>query len=322
MRLLSPRRIYRWLFWDAQWNIGIIRKPISFFIEGFAKPQIKWLQPLDKNRCLADPFATVKDEKLYIFCEETDFGVHNGRIVCLEILNERIVKLTPAIELSVHASYPYIIENKGDTYCVPETYQANEISLYKAEEFPYKWKKAATMVSGFAGVDSTVFRFSGRWWLTSSENTYPWGGWSLGAPQNGLFIWWSKDLEGPWVPHSANPVKRDIASSRPAGTPFVYKGCLYRPSQDCSKVYGGRVVINRVLRLTPTRFEEERAAVIEPDPNGPYPDGLHTISGCGDMTVIDGKCPRSIMTGAVRSGVVGRMKEARKSLISNLTITA
>jgi hypothetical protein len=28
---------------------------------------------------------------------------------------------------------------------------------------------------------------------------------------------------------------------------------------------------------------------IAPDPNGPYPDGLHTLCGAGAVTIIDGK---------------------------------
>ncbi len=45
-------------------------------------------------------------------------------------------------------------------------------------------------------------------------------------------------LEGPWEPHRRNPVKCDVRGSRPAGTPFVHGGELYRPAQDGSKRYG------------------------------------------------------------------------------------
>ena len=29
--------------------------------------------------------------------------------------------------------------------------------------------------------------------------------------------------------------------------------------------------------------------VVEPDPRGPFPDGVHTLSSLGDVTLIDGK---------------------------------
>jgi hypothetical protein len=80
-----------------------------------------------------------------------------------------------------------------------------------------------------------------------------------------------------------------VRSARPGGTPFHHDGALYRPAQDCSVTYGGRIVINRVLRLSPTAFEEEPVSTVEPDPDGPFPDGLHTLSSLGNVTLVDGK---------------------------------
>jgi hypothetical protein len=200
-------------------------------------------------------------------------------------------------------SYPYLLEEKGEIYCVPETAQAGEIGLYRAEEFPRRWEKAATLVSNFAGRDNTIFRYGGRWWLLSAyADDYPW---------YGLFIWYARELRGPWIPHLANPVKLDAISSRPAGTPFRHAGNLYRPAQDCSRTYGGRIVLNRIMRLTPTEFEEQQASVIEPDLKGPYPDGLHTISAWGDMTLVDGKCFKFKTTSALRMALTRRMRETR-----------
>jgi hypothetical protein len=83
-------------------------------------------------------------------------------------------------------------------------------------------------------------------------------------------------------------VKTDVRSARPAGTPWVDDGTLYRPSQYCAGGYGKKVVVNRIQTLTPTEFAERRVGELAPDPEGPYPDGLHTLSGNGDVTVIDG----------------------------------
>jgi hypothetical protein len=177
-------------------------------------------------------------------------------------------------------SYPYLLQYKGEIYCIPETHQAGEISLYKAQEFPYRWTKVTSLVSNFAGVDSTVFQYENRWWLACVDQHT--------GPYDKLFIWHAPDLCGPWRAHEANPVKTDPHSSRPAGTPFAHDGYLYRPSQDCSRAFGGRIVLNRMLKLTPTEFKEEQAAVVEPDSSGPYPDGTHTLSSVGNVTLIDG----------------------------------
>jgi hypothetical protein len=183
--------------------------------------------------------------------------------------------------LPFHVAYPYLFEHEGEAYCVPETSQANEVGLFKALEFPFRWVKVRTLLNGFPAVDSTVFQYEGLWWLTCTSDVE---GSSLK-----LFIWHSEDLFGPWKPHERNPVKTDIASSRPAGTPFVHDGRLYRPAQDCSRTYGGRVAINRVTKLTTTEFVEERVATIEPFISSPYQDGVHTISAAGDITMVDSK---------------------------------
>ena len=69
-----------------------------------------------------------------------------------------------AIELPLHMSYPFLVEDDGKV-CVPETANADEIAIFRADEFPHRWSKVGVLVSGFAGVDPTVFRHDGRWWL-------------------------------------------------------------------------------------------------------------------------------------------------------------
>ena len=93
---------------------------------------------------------------------------------------------------------------------------------------------------------------------------------------------------GPWTGHPQNPVKIDVTSSRPAGTPFVRDGVLHRPAQDCSSGYGGAVVINAVVTLDDERFEERPVGRVEAD-GDPYPLGRHTLSYGGGLVAIDGK---------------------------------
>jgi len=277
--LLEMRDLF---FRKEQWNIGFIDQPIDVFVNTDPKPNVRWLRPLKLGKYLADPFGLVKDGRVHVLCEEYDRRTSHGRIVSIE-LKDQASPSEPKIvlDLPVHASHPYLVEHRGEIYCVPETWQAREIGLYKAEEFPLKWRKLAPLITDFEGIDATLFQYQGTWWLTCTDR-------EEGASRR-LFVWYASDLMGPWKAHAANPVKVDNRSSRPAGTPFFHNGYLYRPAQDCSKSYGARIVINRVLRLTPTQFEEEQAAVIEPDASGPYPDGVHTVSGVGDITLVDGR---------------------------------
>lgn len=272
---------FRSLFRSEQWNVGVVDRPIRAFLTPEASFAVRWLPAPARRRFLADPFGVRYGDGLVVLAEDYDYRTRRGRISVLTSLDGKAFTMPrPVLERPVHLSYPYLFTWQGDVYCVPETAEAREVSLHRAVEFPEKWQKVATLVEGVAAVDPTVFRHEGWWWLFCTDGD--------GGDQTKLHAWHARDLPGPWSPHAANPLKTDIRSSRPAGTPFVHDGRLYRPAQDGSRAYGGAVALNRVLRLTPTEFEEELVTVVKPDPRGPYPDGLHTISAAGDLTLIDG----------------------------------
>lgn len=302
-------RTYNGLFRHDEWNVGVVRAPIRVLLEGKSKPKVNWFPFPKSGTFLADPFGIVKDQKVHLLCEQFDYGSYKGRIVSMEFTDKDSPSEPEVVfELPVHVSYPYLFERQERVYCVPETFQAREIGLYEIEDFPRKWLKVAVLVDNFAGLDGTVFQYDGYWWLACSNR-------ELGALDK-LFLFYSDDLLGTWKPHDANPVKTDISSSRPAGTPVFHEGSLYRPAQDCSKVYGGRIVFNRVTRLTPTDFREEPVAFVEPDETGPYPAGMHTLSVAGDITIVDGhrlRFIRSAFESMLRRRLAGRI--AGKQLV-------
>jgi hypothetical protein len=294
--------ICRFLFRHDQWNIGIVASPITAFLNPEVKPRIQWLPQTRSNGYLADPFGVFKGDKLTILCEGFDYRTSKGIISSVESAQTARPLIRPAIVLPVHMSYPYLIVFEGEIYCIPETANAREVALFKAVEFPNKWVKVAPLISDFAAVDCTVFRHNGLWWLFCVNKDHG---------DHALYAWHAKDLIGPWKQHSSNPVKTDSRSARPAGTPFIHKGNLIRPAQDNSTAYGASIVLNRVTRLTTTEFREEPIARVEPDAEGPFPDGLHTLSAVGDVTLIDGKRFVFILTALWHS--VARHRQLRSA---------
>uniref|UniRef100_UPI003FA43082 glucosamine inositolphosphorylceramide transferase family protein n=1 Tax=Candidatus Entotheonella palauensis TaxID=93172 RepID=UPI003FA43082 len=138
-------------------------------------------------------------------------------------------------------------------------------------------------VEGLPVVDPTLFKYRELYWLFYTlQNDGCYGNLKLYAS-------YATSLDALWQPHPLNPLKCDISSSRSAGNPVLINGQLYRPSQDCSETYGGAVVINQVLTLSPTAFEEVAIAHLKPNPTGPYPNGLHTLNAMEHATFVDGK---------------------------------
>jgi hypothetical protein len=285
MWYVVSRGLRSW-FQQDHWNIGIIDQPIEDFVRpGSKRRPIRWLPAPGRGQFIADPFGLIRDGRLTIFCEYLDYRDGVGTIAAIQ--PEAAAAAVP-VEIGptprVHLSYPAVFEHEGKLLCIPETQGAREVALYELQRFPDRWVKVATLLDNTAIVDATVFRHDGLWWMAGATDHG--GVASLGTE---LHLWYANEITGPWTAHPLNPVKTDVASARPAGTVFVSEGILYRPAQDSSKTYGSRVVINRVLSLTTTSFHEEPAAFVEPDPTGPYPDGLHTLSAVGGITLVDGK---------------------------------
>jgi hypothetical protein len=262
------------------WNVGFVRAPIHAFLDPARAFDVRWL-PARPEHYTADPFGVERDGVVHVFFEEYDQRAGVGSIGHVAIDRQgTISKPESVLTPGVHASYPYVVEQGGQIYMLPETAAARELVLYAAHDFPYDWRPAATLLSDMPILDASVIEHDGRWWMFATRN-------DRGGNQN-LLVWHAPDLLGPWVPHAGNPVKTDARSSRPGGTPFVFEGRLYRPSQDDSLVYGGRLVLNRVDVLTPEGFAEDSVAVVEPPRGSPYPNGLHTLSSAGEITLIDG----------------------------------
>jgi hypothetical protein len=243
--------------------------------------RIEWLPIDDRKGFLADPFGIVRNGTLHVLCEYFGYREGKGHIRTLDYSARGFTgQPEPAITLPVHTSYPFLLEDSGEIYCVPETSDAKEVALFRAIEFPRRWAKTALLVEQFAGVDPTVFRHDGRWWLMCTQK---------GAHEDvELWAWHAPDLLGPWTAHLRNPVKTDVRGARPGGVPFVHDGALYRPAQDCSRRYGWRIAVQRVTRLTPSEFAEEQVAVLEASAQSPFPSGRHTLAPVGDVVLLDG----------------------------------
>jgi hypothetical protein len=184
-------------------------------------------------------------------------------------------------DLPVHASYPYLMPVPGLLLCLPEVNESGRTLLFKIETAPTRLTYVASLLDDVPMSDGTIFRFGEYHWLFGTRADRD--------SQLRLYAWFGNAVDGPWTPHALNPIKVDITSARPAGTPFWAGGSLIRPAQDCSRSYGCAIALNRIVELTPTAFREETVARIAPDPRGPYPDGIHTLSFVGDRILIDGK---------------------------------
>jgi hypothetical protein len=265
----------------SQWNIGLLQATKLDPFTNSKATSVAWFPAQSVPRSSADPFLVRQNTSVTVLGEMMIEPNLRGVIGAWRIDRGEIVSLGPVIEEpGVHLSFPYTFRWRGELYCMPERAAAGGPIVYRAVDFPFHWERVAHLLPEVEATDPVVFEYGGYWWLACTDHA--------AGRQSHLLLWYASEPFGRWYPHVLNPVRIDPRYSRGAGAPFIHNGSLIRPAQDCSKSYGSRVVFNRIVSLTPERYEEVVVGDLIPDLCGDYPAGLHTISMDGELIVVDG----------------------------------
>ncbi len=234
-----------------------------------------------RDRFWADPFAAAAGGRHYVFFEELPFAAGRAHISVVEVDREgRASEPVRVLERDYHLSYPFLVEDEGRLYMIPESAHNHCVEIYRCVEFPHRWKRERTLLDGLWVADATVHREGGRWWMFATVGRE-------GAEVNDeLHVFTADRLLGDWKPHRANPVKSDVRGARPAGRPWREGGALVRPAQVCAPLYGSGIALQRVTRLDEHGYAEEERARIAPAA-GEGVLGVHTVNRCGPLVVAD-----------------------------------
>ena len=246
---------------------------------------------------LADPAClALPDGTLILFAEYMNQWIGRGEIwsACVPPLGDFMqAAFRPWKRSSGHLSYPFPFHDEFGNLCfMLESWEAGALHLWR--EINGTLRHVGPIIHQPV-IDATPWFDGTCWWLFCTMQD--------DGPNERLHVFHASRLEGPWTSHPGNPVKWDPGSSRPAGPLFRVDGKLIRPAQDCSKTYGGAVVLLEVVQLDQERFHEVPLRRLEPDAT--YPHGLHTLCPAGDVTIIDGKrwafqaldLPRKVIAG-------------------------
>lgn len=274
-------------FGADKWNIGFVEQSIEDLIcRKKFNGKVIWLDE-DKADYSADPFVVNIDSNLFIYYEELNFWKVKGRISRINNFNfDTKQSVTGFSPKGIHFSYPYIFEEKSNFYCIPETADAGEVSLYQFSQGNYtQLNKKRVLLEGPRYVDTSIIHYNGRYWLFTN----------IDGKLNDIYIYHSDSLEGEFRPHVLNPIHVDSKSCRGAGNLFTVAGQLYRPTQNLEVRYGGSIIINKISELSAESFKSE--IDFELTPEAPYLEGMHNISFGRDLIVVDGKRRRhSVIT--------------------------
>jgi len=278
-----PRRVlrhYEGRAFAEQWFIALRPREPGVFprsMDGF-----RVVSP-PRGHFYADPFLVEWAGRHYVFFEEYSRDRDRGRIAYCEIRPDGSTgEPRIALERGSHLAYPFVFVYDSALYMIPETSDARSVELHRAPDFPGVFKLERVLLRGVNAVDTTFVVHQGRFWLLMNQfdrNT---------NPHSALHAYWSESFEGPWTPHTANPIVNDRSRARPGGRMFHANGSLIRPAQDCSRRYGEDVVFRHVMQLTPEVFAERDIGRI---PGNWLPGnlGTHTYDRDSMFEVVDGR---------------------------------
>jgi hypothetical protein len=157
---------------------------------------------------------------------------------------------------------------------------ANCIALYRAARFPDRWTREYVLLESISGYDATIVEKGGRWWLLVTTSR-----WQSSSSDN-LMIYSASSLAGPWKALPESPQLIDARAARSAGAIWSYQGKMFRPAQDCSRVYGGGLSLCRIDVLDGECYEQTIIGRITAT-SGKAVLGCHTFNAAGNIEAID-----------------------------------
>jgi hypothetical protein len=260
---------------NGKWSIGIYTgsSPIDLQPAPAASNPVLTAADVTDVRAnfVADPFMIRDGSTWYMFCE-VDTIRNEGNIGKIGMASssdgfswkyERIV-----LEAPFHLSYPYVFQSNGNYFMIPETRSVRSVQLYRADDFPIRWRFEKTLLKGKRFADASIFRYHDRWWmLTDSGNTT-------------LRLYASTDLEDRWKEHPRSPIiKKDLSVARPGGRVTMVDDHIIRYTQDCYPHYGNKVWAFKITELTQKTYKEEKypEPVIQASGSGWNRFGMHTM---------------------------------------------
>lgn len=269
------------LFRQEDWNVGLIKVPPHAVIDNPEAylAQAKWFKKPNKSTYLADPFIIEFKGENYLFYELYDYRKGKAVLAC-RIASESFDQQHIVLEEPHHLSFPFVFEHEGELFCLPESFSANKLSLYRFDTHLQQLIWVQDLIDDMPVVDPVLQQHEGNWYLFFTLKD---------LPSVHLYVYYAESPFGPFTAHANNPVKSDIRASRPAGAFITLNNKILRPAQDCSLHYGRAVELLEVETLSPQHFEETSVKRLMPLPKFTYNKGLHSLNGNAQFTVIDGK---------------------------------
>lgn len=192
--------------------------------------------PNTSRYAFADPLFYSDASYKLLFVEAIDKTTGKGEIGFFDFKNG-LGQYHFLIQEKFHMSFPFVFKSGNDYYMIPETNNANQLRLYKAEKFPFSWRLSKILIDGIKCVDTTPQ-------VDVSGNILNLITYVKGTPYNRLCEYC---LDNEFILSKCSEVT-DVDNNRRGAGPFLtHNNEYYRVSQTCQKIYGESINLYKVL---------------------------------------------------------------------------
>lgn len=242
---------------------------LKYPLKGLWKPK-----PL---RFQADSFLFVKDDELFLFYESQHWDdpgcILMTKTKDLQIWSKPVVVLSEPF----HLSFPYVFEDHGKIYMIPESQESDTIRLYQANADLTDFRFVRILLKqerdeqiNFSFNDSHVYHQDDKYFLFTSYQK----DWMY---YQELYL--TDDLlNGEFTKHPQSPICVSNEFGRNAGSLIDYKGKLLRVTQDCHGSYGDNISLMEITRFDENHYEEQLFMHNVFPQNSIFVDGGHQLN--------------------------------------------
>ena len=270
------KRIAYGLLAEKNWRVAVIETPGNALdLATSTKPfpaLSTWhnLETPSGYTFLADPFFA-PDGGLLVEALEA----HSGRGALLHIELGGATKLNQA---AGHHSYPFVVEEGGQHYCVPEIADWSPPMIYPLEGGGVKLGAPVALdIPDASGItDPTFLRHNGKLWLFGNRKT---------EGSNVLRLWSADSLFGRFIEHPQSPIRISSNGGRMGGNCLSNDGKLYRLGQNFEVDYGDGISVFEITQLDAEHYAERYVGGLRfTDVKGPH---SFNVSDDGNKVVFD-----------------------------------
>ena len=230
----------------------------------------------------ADSFLFVKGDTLFLFYELQHWD--DPGVIAMVKTRDLKTWTAPVVVLRqpFHLSFPYVFEDDGVVYMVPESQESDAIHLFRADN---------DELTSFSKVRTLLHqeRKDGIHYNLNDSHIYIKE--ECGKKTYFLFTSYQKDwmcyqelymtddlLKGDFVKHPCSPICVSNEYGRNGGSLIDYDSRLLRVTQDCHQDYGDNVSLMEITKLNETEYEERLFRQNVLPKNSIFLDGGHQLN--------------------------------------------